>query len=166
MGDTRGTADGVPTQLTTEHIKSHLQKFRQHHDRSHDGFFAHYEAHLRLDAAHARAEAQHGGVAAAAARESPASSAASEASSAARPPVGGAARAPADARELDQLRHVQGVQDRLVQNMHRLQDDLRADLREQAALQAEIDDLHAAMLGRGRSESRTSPGAHAPRARR
>ena len=39
--------------LTTEHIKSHLQKYRQHHDRSRQPFRDHFERCLRAPAARA-----------------------------------------------------------------------------------------------------------------
>ncbi|CAH0373609.1 unnamed protein product [Pelagomonas calceolata] len=44
----RGAAAGS---LTTEHIKSHLQKYRQHHDRSRQPFRDHFERCLRAPAA-------------------------------------------------------------------------------------------------------------------
>jgi len=40
----------MPTEgLTTEHIKSHLQKYRLHYERSKDEFLGHYQKYLRLD---------------------------------------------------------------------------------------------------------------------
>ena len=48
----RGAAAGSPAaELTTEHIKSHLQKYRQHHDRSRQPFRDHFERCLRAPAA-------------------------------------------------------------------------------------------------------------------
>ena len=45
-------AAGSPAaELTTEHIKSHLQKYRQHHDRSRQPFRDHFERCLRAPAA-------------------------------------------------------------------------------------------------------------------
>ncbi|KAJ8613426.1 hypothetical protein CTAYLR_002296 [Chrysophaeum taylorii] len=35
--------------LTTEHIKSHLQKYRLHYERSKEEFLGHYRKYLRLD---------------------------------------------------------------------------------------------------------------------
>ena len=50
----RGAAAGSPAaELTTEHIKSHLQKYRQHHDRSRQPFRDHFERCLRAPAARA-----------------------------------------------------------------------------------------------------------------
>ena len=50
----RGAAAGSPaSELTTEHIKSHLQKYRQHHDRSRQPFRDHFERCLRAPAARA-----------------------------------------------------------------------------------------------------------------
>ena len=52
----RGAAAGSPaSELTTEHIKSHLQKYRQHHDRSRQPFRDHFERCLRAPAAPAAA---------------------------------------------------------------------------------------------------------------
>ncbi len=52
----RGAAAGSPAaELTTEHIKSHLQKYRQHHDRSRQPFRDHFERCLRAPAARALA---------------------------------------------------------------------------------------------------------------
>ena len=52
----RGAAAGSPAaELTTEHIKSHLQKYRQHHDRSRQPFRDHFERYLRAPAAPAAA---------------------------------------------------------------------------------------------------------------
>ena len=52
----RGAAAGSPeAELTTEHIKSHLQKYRQHHDRSRQPFRDHFERCLRAPAAPAAA---------------------------------------------------------------------------------------------------------------
>ena len=52
----RGAAAGSPeAELTTEHIKSHLQKYRQHHDRSRQPFRDHFERCLRAPAARAAA---------------------------------------------------------------------------------------------------------------
>ena len=49
-------AAGSPAaELTTEHIKSHLQKYRQHHDRSRQPFRDHFERCLRAPAAPAAA---------------------------------------------------------------------------------------------------------------
>ena len=54
----RGAAAGSPaSELTTEHIKSHLQKYRQHHDRSRQPFRDHFERCLRAPAARALAPA-------------------------------------------------------------------------------------------------------------
>ena len=54
----RGAAAGSPAaELTTEHIKSHLQKYRQHHDRSRQPFRDHFERCLRAPAARALAPA-------------------------------------------------------------------------------------------------------------
>ena len=48
----RGAAAGSPAaELTTEHIKSHLQKYRQHHDRSRQPFRDHFERCLRAPVA-------------------------------------------------------------------------------------------------------------------
>ena len=58
----RGAAAGSPTaELTTEHIKSHLQKYRQHHDRSRQPFRDHFERCLRAPAARALAPAPSSG---------------------------------------------------------------------------------------------------------
>ena len=55
----RGAAAGSPAaELTTEHIKSHLQKYRQHHDRSRQPFRDHFERCLRAPAAPAAALAR------------------------------------------------------------------------------------------------------------
>ena len=55
----RGAAAGSPaSELTTEHIKSHLQKYRQHHDRSRQPFRDHFERCLRAPAAPAAALAR------------------------------------------------------------------------------------------------------------
>jgi len=52
----RGAAAGSPeAELTTGHIKSHLQKYRQHHDRSRQPFRDHFERCLRAPAAPAAA---------------------------------------------------------------------------------------------------------------
>ena len=54
----RGAAAGSPAaELTTEHIKSHLQKYRQHHDRSRQPFRDHFKRCLRAPAARASAMA-------------------------------------------------------------------------------------------------------------
>jgi hypothetical protein len=44
----RGAPPGAPAaDLTTEHIKSHLQKYRQHHEQSRQPFRDHFERCLR-----------------------------------------------------------------------------------------------------------------------
>lgn len=40
--------------LTTEHIKSHLQKYRLHYERSKEEFLGHYRKYLRLDRGNVR----------------------------------------------------------------------------------------------------------------
>ena len=138
--------------LTTEHIKSHLQKYRQHHDRSTEGFLGHYATHLRLDHAPRPAAEPAPAAADAAAAESSAASVASAASGAssldAPRPRASRKRPAADALELEQLRHTHAVQTDLLEAQLRLHDELRADLDEHADLHDELARFHRADLAR------------------
>lgn len=138
--------------LTTEHIKSHLQKYRQHHDRSAEGFLGHYATHLRLDHAPRPAAEPAPAAADAAAAESSAASVASAASGAssldAPRPRASRKRPAADALELEQLRHTHAVQTDLLEAQLRLHDELRADLDEHADLHDELARFHRADLAR------------------
>ena len=126
---------------TTEHIKSHLQKARMHIDRSRKDFIAHYVERLKLPppAADDEAAAARSAAAAAAAPQPP------------PPPPPPRRKRKDEGRDLAQLLHTEGVQDKLGDGLLALQEEIRAALDEHNALFEELSALHR--------DPRPAPGA-------
>lgn len=128
--------------LTTEHIKSHLQKYRLHYERSKEEFLGHYRKYLRLDRGDgttARAgdeDADH-----------------DDRLPHHRAPVAAATltalrddtNADGDRtrrdREMTQLIRVQNLHNQLVHEQLELQSSLQARIHEQLQMQAELNEL-------------------------
>lgn len=116
--------------LTTEHIKSHLQKYRMHYERSKEEFLGHYRKYLKLDRGTRMADSH---------------------DLAAPPPSTSSSRPDEDddserrqvttKEEVSQLVKVQNVHNQLVQEQLELQNTLQSQMHEQLQLQAELNAL-------------------------
>lgn len=127
--------------LTTEHIKSHLQKYRLHYERSKEEFLGHYRKYLRLDrgdgttarvgdedADHDDRLPHHRAPVAAATL------------TALRDDDNNADGKRRD-RDMTQLIRVQNLHNQLVHEQLELQNSLQARIHEQLQMQAELNEL-------------------------
>ena len=132
-GGDDASAYDASDEVTTEHIKSHLQKYRQHHAKNKEGFLGHYAKHLLLDKAQGASEDE------GASQKRPAT--------AAPEPLAPKIRKCEDrGYELEQLEHIQNVQETLITAQEHLHEDIRADLMEHATLQSELEALYRTAL--------------------
>jgi len=125
-----------PEALTTEHIKSHLQKYRLHYERSKEEFLGHYRKYLRVSNPDDESDYEPGREPAA--DEAPAGDddAAAVAWQAPRP-----GDALFGAEELAKLSTAQNVQSLLVQKQFELHNALQIQMHKQLQIQAEFAQL-------------------------
>jgi len=125
--------------LTTEHIKSHLQKYRLHYERSKEEFLGHYRKYLRLDRGDGPLRV--GQKRDDAARAPSTTSRDDSTDGDAMRSCSGARVTSRSEREIAQLVRVQSVHNQLVHEQLELQNTLQTQMHEQLHLQAELNAL-------------------------
>mmetsp|Transcript_31788 Transcript_31788/g.109880 ORF Transcript_31788/g.109880 Transcript_31788/m.109880 type:complete len:179 (+) Transcript_31788:377-913(+) len=123
-----------PEALTTEHIKSHLQKYRLHYERSKEEFLGHYRKYLRVSSPDDESDCEPGSEPAA--DETPVFDDAAVAWQAPQP-----GEALFGVEELTKLSRAQNVQALLVQHQFELHNALQIQMHKQLQIQAEFAQL-------------------------